>query len=66
VIFYGISVIGLGLHLSHGLYSLWQSLGFRQPLWTPTITKAALLLGVFLAVAYLTIPAGVVAGLIRL
>jgi len=66
VVAYGISLIGLGLHLSHGLYSLWQSLGFRQPLWTPTITKAALLLGVFLAVAYLTIPAGVVAGLIRL
>jgi succinate dehydrogenase / fumarate reductase cytochrome b subunit len=66
VVFYGVSLIGLGLHLSHGLYSLWQSLGFRQPLWTPTITKVAVLLGVFLAIAYLTIPAGVVAGLIRL
>ncbi len=65
VIFYGASVIGLGLHLSHGLYSLWQSLGFRQPLWTPTITKAALLIGAFLALAYLSIPGGVVAGLIR-
>ncbi|HET8723146.1 MAG TPA: succinate dehydrogenase cytochrome b subunit [Anaeromyxobacteraceae bacterium] len=66
VIFYGVSVIGLGLHLSHGLYSLWQSLGFRAPLWTPTIAKAALVLGVVLALGYLLIPAGVVAGLIRL
>src|SRR5512137_2473770 len=66
VIFYGISVIGLGLHLSHGLYAMWQSVGFRHPLWTPTIQKAAVFLGVFLAVAYLLIPAGVVAGLIRL
>jgi succinate dehydrogenase / fumarate reductase cytochrome b subunit len=66
VIFYGASIIGLGLHLSHGLYSLWQSLGFRTPLWTPTILKVAVLLGVFLSVAYLTIPAGVVVGLIRL
>ncbi|MEI6225813.1 MAG: succinate dehydrogenase cytochrome b subunit [Deltaproteobacteria bacterium] len=66
VIFYGVSVIGLGLHLSHGLYSLWQSLGFRHPLWTPPITKAAVLIGVVLAIAYLSIPAGVVAGLIRL
>jgi succinate dehydrogenase cytochrome b subunit len=66
VVFYGVSVIGLGLHLTHGLYSLWQSLGFRQPLWTPTITRAALVLGVLLAVGYLFIPAGVVVGLIRL
>ncbi len=66
VVFYGISVIGLGLHLSHGLYSLWQSLGFRAPLWTPVIMKSAVIIGVVLALAYLTIPAGVVAGLIRL
>ncbi|HEY6106117.1 MAG TPA: succinate dehydrogenase cytochrome b subunit, partial [Anaeromyxobacteraceae bacterium] len=37
VAFYGISLIALGLHLSHGLYSMFQSLGFRHPLWTPTI-----------------------------
>ena len=66
MVFYGISIIGLGLHLSHGLYSLWQSLGFRHPLWTPTIQKAGVLLGVILAIAYLFIPAGVVVGLIRL
>jgi succinate dehydrogenase / fumarate reductase cytochrome b subunit len=66
VVFYGVSVIGLGLHLSHGLYSLWQSLGFRAPLWTPTIMKAAVVIGTLLALAYLTIPAGVVAGFIRL
>jgi succinate dehydrogenase / fumarate reductase cytochrome b subunit len=66
VVFYGVSVIGLGLHLSHGLYSMWQSLGFRHPLWTPTIQKVGVLIGVFLALAYLFIPAGVVVGLIRL
>jgi succinate dehydrogenase / fumarate reductase cytochrome b subunit len=66
VVFYGVSIIGLGLHLSHGLYSLWQSLGFRHPLWTPTIQKAGVLIGVLLALVYLFIPAGVVVGLIRL
>jgi succinate dehydrogenase / fumarate reductase cytochrome b subunit len=66
VVFYGISVIGLGLHLSHGLYSLWQSLGFRPPLWTPVILRVAAFLGVVLAIGYLLIPAGVVSGLIRL
>jgi succinate dehydrogenase / fumarate reductase cytochrome b subunit len=66
VAFYAISIIGLGLHLSHGLYSLWQSIGFRQPLWTPTIQKGGVFIGVFLALAYLLIPVGVVVGLIRL
>jgi succinate dehydrogenase / fumarate reductase cytochrome b subunit len=66
VVFYGLSLIGLGLHLSHGLYSMFQSVGFRAPLWTPTIQKAAVFIGVFLALAYILIPAGVVTGLIRL
>ncbi len=59
---YGISLIALGLHLSHGLYSMFQSLGFRHPLWTPTIQKAAVLIAFFLALFYLFIPAGVVFG----
>jgi len=66
VIFYGISLIGLGLHLSHGLYSMFQSLGFRSALWTPQIQKAAVVVGVVLALLYIFIPAGVVVGLIRL
>ena len=66
VVFYGVSLIGLGLHLSHGLYSMWQSLGFRSPLWTPAIHKAAVVVGVVLAIFYILIPAGVVLGLIRL
>ena len=66
VVFYGISLIGLGLHLSHGLYSMFQSVGFRAPLWTPTIQRVAVVIGVFLAIAYLFIPAGVVTGLIRM
>lgn len=59
---YGISLIALGLHLSHGLYSMFQSLGFRHPLWTPTIQKAAVVIAFFLALFYLFIPAGVVFG----
>ncbi len=62
VVFYGISLVSLGVHLSHGLYSLFQSLGFRHPLWTPTIQKAALLVAIVLAFLYILIPAGVVLG----
>ena len=59
---YGISLVALGLHLSHGLYSMFQSLGLRHPLWTPTIQKAAVVIAFFLALAYILIPAAVVVG----
>lgn len=62
VAFYGVSLVSLGLHLSHGLYSMFQSLGFRHPMWTPTIQKAAVVIAFFLALFYLFIPAGVVFG----
>lgn len=62
VAFYGVSLVSLGLHLSHGLYSMFQSLGFRHPLWTPTIQKAAVVIAFFVALFYLFIPAGVVFG----
>lgn len=65
VVFYGISLAALGVHLSHGLYSLLQSLGLRHPLWTPTIQKAAAVVAFLLALFYLLIPAGVVVGRIR-
>ena len=62
VAFYGISLVSLGVHLSHGLYSMFQSLGFRHPLWTPAIQKAALLVAIAIAFFYILIPAGVVLG----
>jgi len=65
VAFYAASLVGLGLHLSHGIYSMFQSVGFRQPTWTPGIQKAATVVAVILAAAYIFIPAGVVMGLIR-
>jgi len=66
VIFYGASLVGLGLHLSHGIYSMFQSLGFRSQLWTPRIHSAATVIGVVLAIFYILIPAGVVVGFIHL
>jgi hypothetical protein len=41
---------------------MFQSLGFRHPLWTPGIQKAAVVIAFFLALFYLLIPAGVVFG----
>ena len=38
--FYVVSMIGLGLHLSHGVQSGFQTLGLNHPRWTPLVRKA--------------------------
>ncbi len=46
----------LGLHLSHGLWSLWQSLGVNHPLYDLTLERGALLGAVFIAGVFMAIP----------
>jgi succinate dehydrogenase / fumarate reductase, cytochrome b subunit len=55
-------VIGVGLlcwHLSHGLGAMLQSLGLRNPTYTPLVTKAARVIAVLLFVGYASLPASV-------
>lgn len=60
--------IGVGLlcfHLSHGIAAMFQSLGFRNHVYSPLIEKAAKIIAVVLVVGYLSIPAAVLLGLGR-
>lgn len=51
-IFYVVSSLILGLHLSHGLQSSFQSLGFYNRQYTPTLKKISVLYGIVIAVGY--------------
>jgi succinate dehydrogenase / fumarate reductase, cytochrome b subunit len=64
-IVYIIAMVGLGFHLWHGLYSMWQSLGFRHPRYTPGIRAAAALVATLIALGNISIPVAVLAGLLR-
>lgn len=61
---YIVSMVGVGFHLWHGLYSMTQSLGFRHPRYTPAIRGAAALVATFLALGNISIPFAVLAGLV--
>jgi succinate dehydrogenase / fumarate reductase, cytochrome b subunit len=50
--FYVISAIVLGFHLSHGLQSSFQSLGFYSRQYTPLLKKISVLYGIAIAVGY--------------
>jgi succinate dehydrogenase / fumarate reductase, cytochrome b subunit len=51
-IFYVVSALILGLHLSHGLQSSFQSLGLYSRSYTPILKKISVVYGIAIAVGY--------------
>ncbi|MBK8574269.1 MAG: succinate dehydrogenase cytochrome b subunit [Elusimicrobia bacterium] len=65
-VWYTVSVLLLGMHLSHGLYSMFQSLGLQSETLRRRVRPAAVAVGGLLFLGFASIPAGVLLGLIRL
>jgi succinate dehydrogenase / fumarate reductase cytochrome b subunit len=55
-VFYMIAVVLLCMHLYHGLWSMFQSLGIAHPRYTPRIKRAAAVFAIVIAAGYLSIP----------
>lgn len=53
---YILAVCSVGLHLSHGIQSFIQTIGFNHPRYTPWILKASVILGIIVAVGFSSIP----------
>jgi len=62
-LFYLIAQVLLFMHLSHGLSSMFQSLGFRSHVWWPAITRFAQVASLALFVGYASIPIAILSGL---
>lgn len=56
VIWYIISMIAIGIHLSHGIQSTFQSFGINHPKYTPLIEKIGTAVAIFVAVGFSSIP----------
>lgn len=54
--FYIIAMIVLGIHISHGFWSLFQSLGIAHIKYTKTLRNIGVVLGVFFAIGFTLIP----------
>lgn len=62
-------IIAVGLlcvHLSHGIYSMFQTLGFSHPIHTPRIKRFANAVALLFFLGYASIPLGVMTGIVRL
>src|ERR1700760_3450512 len=58
-IWYIFAVSLLGLHLRHGIWSMFQSLGFNHPRHTPILKSAAIVIAVVIVLGYISIPISV-------
>jgi succinate dehydrogenase / fumarate reductase cytochrome b subunit len=55
----------LGLHLSHGLYSMFQSVGLAHPRVSRYLRKAAVAIAIIIVLGYISIPISVLLGFIK-
>ena len=62
--FYIFAMILLCMHLYHGLWSMFQSMGFSHPRYTPWLKKGAAIVAILIAIGNISIPIAVMAGLL--
>jgi len=63
-VFYIFAMLLLGTHLYHGLWSMFQSMGFSHPRYTPLIKRAAAWVAILLVAGFVSIPIAVLTGLV--
>jgi len=64
-VLYIVAMILVGLHLSHGIWSLFQSLGFSHPRYTPKIKKFAAVFSWILIAGFISVPIAVLTGIVK-
>jgi succinate dehydrogenase / fumarate reductase cytochrome b subunit len=62
---YIVAVSLLGLHLRHGLWSMFQTVGIHQPNHTAKLQKAAIVIALLIVLGYISIPISVLLGLVK-
>lgn len=63
-LFYAVSMVVLGLHLWHGTWSVFQTLGVNHPAWNRTRRVVTVLLAVLVAGGFFLIPLGALFGVL--
>jgi succinate dehydrogenase / fumarate reductase, cytochrome b subunit len=61
---YIVAVSLLGLHLFHGLWSMFQSLGLTSPRTTPAMKRFAAIFSVAVTLGFISVPVAVLAGVL--
>jgi succinate dehydrogenase / fumarate reductase cytochrome b subunit len=62
---YIIGMLAIGVHLSHGLWSMLQTVGVNRPNWDPCLRTLAVVLGVGICAGFIAVPAAVLLGIVK-
>ncbi len=62
---YIVAMIGLGFHLWHGLYSVFQTLGISDRGISPTIQRFAIALAIIVTLGFSAVPLAVITGVVH-
>ena len=62
---YIVAMLGLGLHMAHGVSSMFQSIGLNHPTYEPLIRRSAVVLSFLIVAGYVSIPFAVLIGAVR-
>jgi len=65
VLLYVVAMLLAGTHLSHGIWSMFQSLGFSHPRYTPLIKRFAAVFSWILVGGFIAVPMSVLLGVVR-
>lgn len=65
-ILYIAAMVGVGLHLSHAIWSSMQTMGLNGARWTPFALKGGRWLGILIALGFIIIPLAVLLGIVRI
>lgn len=65
VLAYVVSMGLLGMHLGHGIWSMFQTMGFSHPFWTPWLKRAAWVISAVIVLGYVSIPVAVLVGVLQ-
>jgi succinate dehydrogenase / fumarate reductase cytochrome b subunit len=62
---YIVTMCLLGLHLSHGIAALFQSLGLSHPRYTPLVKKAAVVIATLIVLGFISVPISVLLEVVK-
>lgn len=63
--FYIVANILLAIHLYHGVWSMFQTLGVSHPRYTPILKKASAVFAILIGVGFCSVPLAVMTGIVK-
>ena len=63
---YIVAMLALGLHLYHGAWSMFQTMGLNHPRYNPLIRVFATVFALVVVIGNISIPAAVLSGFVHL